>query len=334
MAWTADDLIAAVRRRAQLPDSAADGAVTDADILELANEELALRLVPLVRRSRGDYWVTTHDETIVSGTASYRVPERAQASGLRDLSIVDEDGREWPVPQMHLEDRGIAEAYGGGIGCTRFYMEGPTVVLVPEPEVSGYTLRMRYHRSHPTLVPLAESGTVFHTASDAATLLSAVATGATLYGVQLYPVPSSWVAGYTIDVYYRDPPFGFAALDQEISSVDSSGLPDNYVYTLTAALPSGFPDATFVNFGLMLASLSGETSIVDLPREAYPLLVSALTSRVCEVIGDRDAAQMAFALYERESQNVMDLLTPRVEGEKQVVIDRYSPLRRGGRRWR
>jgi len=130
MVWTADDLVAAVRVRAQMPDAAGDGAITDADILTLANEEIALRLVPLVRRSRGDYFVSTHDVDIVSGTASYRVPTRAQTSGLRELTIVDPSGREWPVPQMHLEDAGPAQIYGGGWDAVRFYMEGPNVVLV------------------------------------------------------------------------------------------------------------------------------------------------------------------------------------------------------------
>jgi hypothetical protein len=88
-------------------------------------------------------------------------------------------------------------------------------------------------------------------------------------------------------------------------------------------------------YGIAYAS---ETSVVDLPRECWPLLVSAVTARVCEVIGDRDAAAMAFGLYDREQANIMTLLTPRVEGNKQVLVDRFSTLRsgRGGMRggWR
>jgi hypothetical protein len=286
-----------------------------------------LRLVPLVRRSRGDYWVTTHDETIVSGTASYRVPERAQASGLRDLSIVDDAGREWPVPQMHLEDRGIAEVYGGGIACTRFYMEGANVVLVPEPEVSGYTLRMRYHRSHPTLVPLSESGTMAVT-SGALNALRVPFTGPN--NITLQPSPAAFgISGITIDVAWTTPPFGPAALDLYVQDVDATD-PVVWVYTLAApGLPASIPENVY-----MLGSYAGQTSVVDLPRECWPLFVSALTARVCELIGDRDAAQVAYGLYERESQNIMGLLTPRIEGERQVIIDRYSPLRSGRRRRR
>ena len=320
MAWTADDLVAAVRVRAQMPDAAGDGAITDADILTLANEEIALRLVPLVRRSRGDYFVTTHDVDIVSGTGAYRVPTRAQTSGLRELTIVDSSGREWPVPQMHLEDAGPAQTVGGGYGSVRFYMEGPSVVLVPTPTYSDCTLRMYYHRSHPTLVPVSETGTMALVIGEIATLKVA-APGQN--GEILPPVPAAWTAGYVLDAYYRTPPFGFAALDMFVQSEDTSD-PTFNILTIAGGVPPGFPDATY-----LMAAIAGQSSIVDLPAECWPLLVSAVTARVCEVIGDRDAAAMAFGLYDREQANIMTLLTPRVEGNKQVIVDRFSTLRSG-----
>lgn len=321
MAWTADDLISAVRVRAQMPDAAGDGAITDADILTLANEEISLRLVPLVRRSRGDYFVTTHDVDIVNGTGAYRVPTRAQTSGLRELTIVDSSGREWPVPQMHLEDAGPAQIYGGGWDAARFYMRGPDVVLVPTPTYSDCTLRMYYHRSHPTLVPNAESGTVAALSGELAVLRVPFDDP---NGVALQPCPAAWgTAGFTLDVAWSTPPFGIAAQDLYVSSVDDAD-PTFYVYTLTGGLPSTIPADVY-----MVASYAGQTSVVQLPRECWPLLVSAVTARVCEVIGDRNAAAMAFSLYDREQANIMTLLTPRVEGNKQVIVDRFSTLRSG-----
>lgn len=325
MAWTADDLISAVRRRAQMPDAAADGAVSDADILEMANEELDLRLVPLVRQSRGDYWVTVYDTPIVSGTASYRVPERAQASALRDVAVVDSAGREWPIPQMSIEDAAHVARTTGGVRASRFYMEGTNVVICPTPTDSDYTLRMRYHRSHATLVPNVQSGTVSVSGGE---LLALKVPANNAQGEPLYPVPSSWAAGLTIDVWWATPPYGAVALDNYITNVDDSN-PTYDVYTLTGGLPAAMsanPDVYW------MASKLGETSIVDLPRECWSLLVSALVARVCEVIGDREAAQVAYGLYERESVNVMRILTPRVEGNPQRIIQRNSALR-SQRRW-
>jgi len=329
MTWTADDLVAAVRVRAQLPAVAGDGAMTDADILTLANEEISLRLVPLVRRSRGDYFVSIYDVPIVTGTGAYRVPERAQTSGLREVTILDSSGREWPVPQMHLEDAGPAQIYGGGWDAVRFYMRGPDVVLVPTPTYPDCTLRMYYHRSHPTLVPNAQSGTVFRFGSN----LLGVATATEAAGVVYYAVPSTWDELWSLDLFHVAPPFGVVAMDLVIESRDDSDLPSSYTYTMVDALPD-----TVESLVLHMASQSGQTSIVDLPRECWPLLVSAVTARVCEVIGDRDAAALAYGLYDRESANIMTLLAPRVEGNKQVIVDRFSTLRsgRGGMRggWR
>jgi hypothetical protein len=308
MVWTADDLVAAVRVRAQLPASAGDGAMTDADILTLADEEIALRLVPLVRRSRGDYFVSTHDVDIVSGTGSYRVPSRAQTSGLRELTIVDSSGREWPVPQMHLEDAGPAQIYGGGWDAVRFYMRGPDVVLVPTPTYPDCTLRMYYHRSHSELVPNADTGTVqWGGGGDNDCSLSAF--------------PAAWSSltfGFTADLYYQNPPFGIQAMSASVTNVTGD------VATIYQVATLGMTAGAL--YGIAYAH---KTSVVDLPRECWPLLVSALTARVCEVIGDRDAAALAYGLYDRESANIMTLLAPRVEGNKQVIVDRFSTLRSG-----
>lgn len=320
MAWTADDLVAAVRRRAQLPDAAADGAITDSDILEFANEEIALHLVPLVRRSREDYWTTYEDTAIVSGTAAYRVPERAQASGLYAVAIVDAAGREWIVPRAMLSEIGESNAYGGGIDRTRFVMDGADVRLLPTPTVSGYTLRMRYHRTHATLVPNAQSGPIAKFVGFDAVLIYTIENEG-INGDVLTVAPAAWTTGYVLDVYHREPPFGVVALGLEIESVTPDAIYD------TLAIVGGVP-AAMVDGVHYMASESGETSIVDLPRECWPLLVSAITGRVLEVIGDRDGAQMAIALYEREKANVESLLTPRVEAGKKVVIDRNSAMRR------
>ncbi len=321
MAWTADDLVAAVRRRAQLPDAAADGAATDADIIEFANEEIALHMVPLVRRSREDYWTTYADYTIVSGTASYRIPERAQASGLRDVTLIDSSGRERSIPRISIEDIGEIQSWGGTMESTKFVMDGPNVTLVPTPASSGYTLRMRYHRSHATLVANDEAArflTVTGFSEDAI--------------VDSYP--SAWDAlsdtGELMDLVFSKPPFGVKAALEEALTIQTLAGPTYGIEFLSLSdldIDENTPAGSF------WIALAGETPVVDLPRECWPLLVSAVTGRVLEVIGDRDGAQMSIALYEREKGNVEALLRPRVEGASVKIIDRYSTLRRGGRRW-
>jgi hypothetical protein len=209
---------------------------------------------------------------------------------------------------MHLEDAGPAQIYGGGWDAVRFYMRGPDVVLVPTPTYPDCTLRMYYHRSHSELVPNSETGTVqWAGGGDSDCFLS--------------DFPAAWSSltfGFTADIYYQKPPFGIQAMSASVTNVTGD------VATIYQVATLGMTAGAL--YGIAYAH---KTSVVDLPRECWPLLVSALTARVCEVIGDRDAAALAYGLYDRESANIMTLLAPRVEGNKQVIVDRFSTLRSG-----
>lgn len=313
MVWTSADLIADVRRRAQLPDAAADGAMTDADILALATEEMSLRIVPLVRSAREDYYVMSVDLAVTSGQALYRIHERAQAGGLRDVTIVTASGDEYRIPRIDVEEIGPAESVGAGLA---YVLEGPDIRLVPTPTSSDLTLRMRFHRAHSRFVPNAETS-------------FAVWSGTTL---SANAIPSTWSGlistGLVIDVYYDTSPFGAIALNQIVTSIDpGSGSFEDF--TIVGGL-AGFNLPT--NYQLRVG-LSGETSNMDAPRECWPLLISSVTARVLEVIGDTTGAQIAHALVERESPRILSLLSPRSEGGRRVIIDRESALRTRRGRW-
>ena len=318
MAWTADDLVAAVRRRAQLPDESADGAIDDADILMLADEELSLRLVPLVRSCRGDYWVMSEDAAIAQGQAAYRVPERAQTSGLREVTVIDSGGVAYPIPQIATEDAWRWQQPANGIvGSMRnaaFFMEGANLVIVPTPSDSSWTLRMRYYRAMSKLVPNADTGSVQW-------------LGGPDGECTLYEFPAAWLEppvslyGMIADVYHQKPPFGIQAMDVAMGPITG-------ITTLIPSAPTNGMVAGAV-YGIAHAS---QTSVVDLPRECWPLFVSAVTARVMDVIGDRDGAKLEYALYAQEAANVTLLLTPRIEGNKIRIVDRNSLLR-SRRRW-
>ena len=174
------------------------------------------------------------------------------------------------------------------------------------------------------LVPTSQSGTV--TVSGGEFLALRIPFTAP-NEIPLYPVPAAWgTAGFTLDVAWPNPPFGLAGTSLYVQNVDGTN-PIFYVYTIDGGIPPDMiPDV------YMVASYAGETSIVDLPRECWALLVSAVASRVLDLIGDREAAQLEYALYEREAQNVTLLLTPRVEGNPIRIVDRNSLLR-SQRRW-
>jgi hypothetical protein len=325
MPWTTDDLVDSVRRRAQLPDVVADGAISDTDILDIANDEIALRLVPLVRRAREDYFVEYEDQTIVVGTASYRIPENAQGSALRDVTVVDSDGNEYSVPRISLEEAGAADRYAQR---TAFVMEGPFVRLVPVPTSAYGTLRLRYHRSHAQLVPV--SGTA---------LCTLVSDGSAIYPdtsviqstTKGEAGTNSPFVGLAVDIVRAYSPFAHDYNNLVIASITNDS--GNDTATFTGPYPSTDAITSFDNTERQAyMCFFGTSCVIRLPRECWPLLVSAVAARVLEIVGDRDAAQVAYSLYDREKDNVVELLTPRVEGARKKIIAHWSPLRTR-RRW-
>lgn len=292
----------------------------------LADEELSLRLVPLVRSVRGDYWVIVEDVPVVSGQANYRVPERAQTSGLREVTVVDSGGVVYPIPQISVEDAWRWQQPAGGIvGSMRsaaFFMEGTDLVIVPTPSDSSWTLRMRYYRAQSQLVPNAQCGLV----------IDALVEPDTDEMIEIATLPAGWATladapVQLLDLVYAGPPFGMPHMD--ITPLDVVVAPD-FLVQVTSIAGLGLVPAPA--YGLYYLCKANETCVVDLPRECWPLLVSAVTARVCDIIGDRDAAKLEYALYAQEAANVTLLLTPRVEGNPIRIVDRNSLLR-SQRRW-
>ena len=83
MAYTTTDLLAAIKRRAQLPD--ANGALTDADILALATPAMRTQIQPLIRSVREDYAVVSEVQTVVADQQQYPIPSRAEGGSVRDV---------------------------------------------------------------------------------------------------------------------------------------------------------------------------------------------------------------------------------------------------------
>lgn len=329
MAWgTTADLVSAVRLRAARPDASADGALSNTDILSLANEEVAFRMVPLLRSVREEYWVTYDDYLIASSTDSrFRIPGRAQGSGLRDVTVRDSSsGREWSIPRLPLEEIGRAENGGAYIYGDRraFVLEGDEIVLLPTTggSYSGDTLRVRYERRHPLLVETSAATQVVITGSA---------------GAWTFTPQGNWSdtldGAFVCDVLAYQPQYGPWATDAPVGPITGgTSSPETCTSQADFTSANGVP-ANGAAYGSWV-SLPDTSPVVQMPYEVWPLLVSCVVSRVLEVVGDRDGAALAQAKYQQERQNVLTLLEPRVEGELPRIVNTASHLRSGGRWWR
>jgi hypothetical protein len=192
VAWTTDDLIAAVRVRAQVPDEGEDSEPTDAEILRIAHEEMLSRFVGIIRSARENYLVTSEDIALVEGTQSYRVPRRAHANAIRDAWIVAPSGRMRALRQLDLTD---GHYFGGETGePAGYYLSGAKLVLEPTPSAAmdGYSLRVFFYRAPSRLVLTSECGVVESVADQS---------------VVVDDLPSGFGFGSVLDVVQARPPF-------------------------------------------------------------------------------------------------------------------------------
>lgn len=171
---TAEQLIATVRQRANLP---ATTKVSDQSILDDANGEL-IELQQDALRSNAELLTAQEDVPLVTGIASYTFPTRAIAAAARVVTFVDANGRESePLDQEELAN---IHAHSTSPGVPRaFYLLGDGQIVLLPPPVDG-KLRFRYPRRLSKLVLAAQVGSVLSV--DTATQLTLQAAGAFLVG--------------------------------------------------------------------------------------------------------------------------------------------------------
>lgn len=300
MAWTSDDLCLDVRNRAQLPPVASDGAFTDADLLTIADEEIATRVVPFVRSMREDYWVSSKDFTPSASTTSFTIPKRSQSATLRDVLLVNTStGDETSVPYVALSE---AWRFKSTSGMCRFYLQDGRICLVGDVPTSGYTLRCLFYRRHPSLVAVSSCAAI-----------TTVNAGSVVCGST--PITT----GTYTDLVGKTPPF-LAFGDDLLCSLSVS------TYSLTLDGSAYDVSGSGVAVGDYLCP-ADQSCIVQLPTELYSALVRLVVGAVLEARGDRQAAVLSYQLADQIMTGMRGILRPRVDGEAKHIVRRNSPLR-------
>ena len=307
MVWTADDIVSSVKRRAQLP--AANGKLSDADILAIADEEVQTTIAQIERRAKEEFNVKSVDTTTVAGQSKYRIPTRAQGAVLRDVLVIDASDNVLDVPQIPLEHADFYEDgadywWPNSVACA---VEGDNLILIPAPTVGQvFTLRFRYYRRPSRLV----------LTSDAAVDKIGTVISSTTFRSATYPTNNH----STNDV---------VDLVQAIPNFDS--LVDDATITINGNDEIVFPAAVSEAVVGDYVCDAGTTPIPQIIAELHPLLVRATLVSVLEAIGDRAALPPAQAKMQEMMDNAVYLINDRVEGAAKRIVNRNSPLRH--RRW-
>jgi hypothetical protein len=307
--YTVTAMLASIRRRGFIP--ATSEALSDDDLIEFANDELYSYVVPLVMSVREEYFVTTKDLTLVSGTEEYDIPERAIGGKIKSVLAVDSSGSFADLPRIEPER---ADDFATAGGPMAYYLRGSRIHFVPAP-TSADTVRVSYFARPSRLVPVDEVATV-QSINGGRTTVTTTAT-----------IPTGFSDSLTYD-FVRASPTGFESLGLDSALSVAIGT----TITLNGStVPDDIVAGDYV-------CLSGESPIPQIPVELHPLLSQRVVVRACEALGQQEKQAAAEATAERLRQSALTMIGQRTEGAARVIVNRQAPGFRAnyrpGFRWR
>lgn len=290
-AYTATALLASLKRRGLLPSTTS--AFSASDYLKFVDEEIQTFIVPLLLDVREEYLVSTEDITLDSSN-SYFIPERAIAGGLRDASIVDSSGS---VFQLARYEPDQLSAFTNSAGnASGFYVQGNSLVLVP-PQASG-TLRLSYFCRPNRIVATTEVAEVDSIVGNVVTFVE--------------EIPATFTTDAEYDFIKAKP--GFDSLDIDCTA-SAIGL-DLDSLTFSSTPPSDLAAGDFV-------CLAQESPIPQVPVELHALIAQRVAATVLSALGD-DKADRAYKVAEEMEQRARKVLSPRVQGTRRVIVNRFG----------
>jgi len=304
--FNSQDLIDSVKRRASIPDS--QSMITDNEILEFANEEMSLNVVPLIVRQHEDYFLSREDLPTSPTLKEYAIPYRAIGSKLREVAFSTDGESLTEMTRISIDDvtNSYTSSYNSG---NRFYLQGENIVLYTTDDVdTGYIVC--FFNLRPNSLVLEERVATI-TAIDRTTGLITVDS-----------VPTNFTSTDEFDFVKKRSPHKIVNYDLTATTVDSGSSSLTFD---TDDIPSQLAVGDRV-------ALAGETDLINCPAELHVMLAEMTAARVLESIGDLENLQAANTKIQKMENNASTLLSNRVDGSPIKAYNRNGFLR--GRRRR
>jgi hypothetical protein len=306
--YTTTGLLASIRRRASLPNTATAG-TADADLLAYANEELRLRLTAQIMSLREDYFLT-HDDRALSGVR-YRIPTRAIGGKLAGVYLLDAEGnvRDKLERESHtrLEDWGV-----GAVGnASAIHIEGNTVVLLPSASSTATTIRLSYY-ARPGELVAAGAGSV------------AIPISAIVGGVATVKADVGGGSSDPLDIVKASPGFETTLMDA-VAALDSSGFGATGEATATFASLDGVEAGDYI-------TPAGTSPIPQIPVEFHAILAQRTALKALQALGDKAGVDDAKRELAEMEEAIGILASPRVDSSPQKIVNRGGALGGGWRR--
>lgn len=312
--FTSDALINDIKRRTFMPISQIT--YSDEDILDFADEEIQIGIVPLLMSVREDYLVTYKEDTINADQVAYNMHKRAIVQKLKDVTIVDPNSDpvnevEVSIPRIQSDQAPNRLNYN----YSGFYVRNNKVILQNPTNYPGYKLRQYYFLRPSKLVTTIDACQITRVGPD--TNSPALAANQVEVGL----IPSDFGTGasfnQTVDIVRNNPGF-------EILSMDAEATFNTNTLIITFPSLTSLPEELEVGDWVCLA---GETAVPQIPVELHPVLAQRAAIKILEGMGDATNLQLAQGKLKEMEKAVLGMLSNRIEGEPQKVINPFSTLR-------
>jgi hypothetical protein len=276
------EFVAAVRRQGQIP---AD--FTDAMILAAGDMEIQGRLVPLIRQSHNEYFVSEVQATSYNGRVA--LPPRSIAGTVRHVQLMT-GGVTQRLPMVALEDDKLGQS---GSLPTGWYFDGGAIILLPRG--CDATVRLRYYL-RPSKMAVETDATKF--------LVISTATQSS-GGYNVVTVSNSSTLGALVDVVNIGAAHEFDAID--VASVAATTTPISSTLTLNQIIAGSY------------LCKAGYTPFVPLPEELFAALVHQVSMALLRALGYDAEASAQSQLAEKSLEEGRTLLAPRSEGNPKRI---------------
>lgn len=299
MAYTSDDLIKIIKKRAFIPIS--QETFSDSDLLEMATDELYSQVVPEVLQTREEWYVTPYPVAITTDINKVEIPSRSIGGSLREVTF-EQGGSEYNLARLSLEDKNELSTSGP---ISAFYIQGNDVVLFGSQ--TGI-LNLYFNCRPGRLVTSSEAASI--TAMDLPNKILTVDT-----------VPAAWGAGTVLDIVKAKPHFNYKNLS--LTVVNIAGQNIEFAEDLDKTVTAGD-----------WVTLEDTSPAPQIPLEWFQYLAECVVMQIFLSQGDKEAAESAEKKMEKLKKSALSLMSPRVQGEPKRTV---PPKNRGGvfnNRWR
>lgn len=305
IALTSDELIESIKRRASIPEN--QSTFTKEDLLDFANEELQLGVVPAIMSLHEDFLLYEDEIPYQANTKEYEIPSRAMGNKLRDVQHKVDENNYAELTRISIGERFSEYDLRTSTNLRKFYIRNNKVVFVgdvgPNPSDTNRLVMVYYIR--PSKMVLEEK----------VGIISGI--NRTTGEIVLNEVPEDFSTSVTYDFYKAGSPHTILKIDLSATTIN----PTSKTVTFN---PSDIP--ADLKIGDHLAQ-AGEATIPQVPSEMHVMLAQMVACRVLESIGDTQGLQNALIKLKQMETAAGMIIDNRVDDSPQKVVNRHGLIR-------